>query len=124
LAEEYYAIGTEIKRFATLLQLTDIPQINQIYSKFSDLAIKNGDFILQSGEIMNSQLSTWFKYHSEETKAYRDAKVIVDSSKKRYDDSLKELIQKKQALFKRGDVKLWNIKEDNMQEALLAKNDF
>jgi hypothetical protein len=122
LADEYYAVGTEIKRFGTLLRLPDIPQITQIYERFSDLVIKNGDFILQSGEILDQQLSTWFKYHNQETKAYRDAKVLVDTSKRKYDEKLKDLTQKKQALFKKADVKLWGVKEDNMQEALLVKD--
>jgi hypothetical protein len=49
---------------------------------------------------------------------------LVDESKKRYDEKLKDLIGKKQQLFKKGDVKLWKCNEDDMTEALNAKGNF
>ena len=67
LAEEYFAIATEVQRFSTLLGVTEIPQINQLYKKLSENLFKEGDFILQSGQLVNYQLSSWFKYHSDET---------------------------------------------------------
>jgi hypothetical protein len=49
---------------------------------------------------------------------------LVDESKKRYDEKLKDLIGKKQQLFKKGDVKLWKCNEDDMSDALNAKGNF
>jgi len=62
LADDYYAIGAEINHFSELMKVTDIPQISSMYRRLSDLIIRNGDFTLQSGELMNQQLAQWFKF--------------------------------------------------------------
>lgn len=36
---------------------------------------------------------------------------------------MNELLQKKNALFKKGDVKLWKVSDDLLQEAMLSKSD-
>lgn len=88
-----------------------------MYQRLSQNLAKQGDYILHTGELANNQLSPWFKYHADETQAYRDAKTLVEQAKKRYDEKLKELSTKKMQLFKKGDVKLWKVNEDELQEA-------
>ncbi len=66
-----------------------------MYQKLSENLLKQGDYILGTGELINNQLSPWFKYHADETQAYRDAKVLVDQSKKKYEEKFKELNAKK-----------------------------
>ena len=56
---------------------------------------KGGDNVLQTGKLVNVQLSSWFKYHAEETIAYRDQKALVDQSFMKYEEALKELTLKK-----------------------------
>jgi len=124
LADEYYSMATELQRFSTLLGITEIPQITQLYKKFSECLVKNGDSVLQTGKLVNVQLNSWFKYHADETLAYRDQKALVDQSFAKYEEALKELLAKKQNLFRRGDVKLWRVEEDRMAEALNARDDF
>lgn len=104
--------------------LTDIPQITKVYKRLSDNLAKQGDYILSTGELANNQLSPWFKYHADETQAYRDAKALVDQSKKRYDEKIKELTTKKLQLFKKGDVRLWKCNEEEQDEAKSYKTDF
>jgi hypothetical protein len=73
LADEFYGVAAEIQRFAVLLRQTDIPQIQQLYDRLAQQVLRNGDYILQSGEVLNNQLNSWFKYHREEAVALREA---------------------------------------------------
>eukprot|EP00347_Sterkiella_histriomuscorum_P022193 403331347 len=123
LADEYYAVATEVQRFSTLLKATEIPQVTQLYDKLSQIILRNGDFIMQSGEILNTQLSPWFHYLKGETQAYRDQKELVEQAKRKYETKLNELNQKKMTLFKKGDVKLWKVDDESIQEAMLVKTD-
>lgn len=54
LADELYAVGAEIARLSYLYKSAEIPQIVQIYDKLSQLVFRNGDFVLQSGEVLNT----------------------------------------------------------------------
>lgn len=62
LADDYFAIGAEIKHFAELLNSAEIPQITNFYNRLADMMVKNGDFTLHSGELINQNIGTWFKY--------------------------------------------------------------
>ena len=62
MADDYYAIGAEINHFVEVLKAAEIPQITNFYKRISDLIIKNGDFILHTGELINSHVGGWFKY--------------------------------------------------------------
>lgn len=53
LADDYFAIGAEIKHFAELLTAAEIPQITNFYNRLADMMVKNGDFSLHSGELVN-----------------------------------------------------------------------
>lgn len=53
LADDYYAIGAEVNHFSELMKLTEIPQASKFYRRMSDLIIRNGDYTIQSGELMN-----------------------------------------------------------------------
>ena len=53
LADDYFAIGAEIGRFSDLLKAAEIPQVTNFYKRISEMMIKNGDFILHSGELIN-----------------------------------------------------------------------
>ena len=46
LADEFFALGSELSRFAGVLNLTEVPQISHIYDKLATIVLKNGDFIL------------------------------------------------------------------------------
>jgi hypothetical protein len=45
-----------------LLTAAEIPQITNFYNRLADMMVKNGDFTLHSGELVNQQVGTWFKY--------------------------------------------------------------
>ncbi len=38
--------------------------------------MRNGDFVLQSGELLNNHLNSWFKYNTEESVALREAQSL------------------------------------------------
>lgn len=62
LADDYYAIGSELCHLSELLKTTEIPQSVNMYRRLADLIILNGDYCIQSGELMNQQLAPTFKF--------------------------------------------------------------
>jgi len=62
LADDYYAIGACVNSLQELVKLADIPQAVHFYKRISDLIIKTGDFCLETGELMNHQAGSWFKF--------------------------------------------------------------
>jgi len=52
------------------------------------MIIKNGDFILHSGELINSSVGSWFKYQRQEAKSFKEAHWLRRESIDRY-NSLK-----------------------------------
>ena len=53
LADDYYGIGAEINHFAEMLSVAEIPQISNFYKRLGDMMMKNGDFVLHTGELTN-----------------------------------------------------------------------
>jgi len=54
LADEFYSIGAEISRLSALLKPIEIPQVVLLYDRLSSIILRNGDFVLQSGEVLNT----------------------------------------------------------------------
>lgn len=84
MADDYYAIGAEINHFAELLKPAEIPQITNLYKRMSDLVVRNGDFTLHSGELINASLNGWFKYQRQEAQSFKEAYWLRDESIRKY----------------------------------------
>ena len=56
LADEFYCLGGELNRFGHLLKSTNVPQATNMYHKMSEITLKTGDHILNTGELFNSEL--------------------------------------------------------------------
>eukprot|EP00347_Sterkiella_histriomuscorum_P002889 403366404 len=123
LADEYFAVGAEIQRFAGLLRPVDIPQITLLYDRLAQIILRNGDFILQSGEVLNTQLNGWFKYHREESGAFREAQHLREEAKKNFDIRYNTLMKQKAKLFKKQDILAWRVDREHQIEAERVKND-
>jgi hypothetical protein len=54
LADDFYAVGAEVQRLAALFKAVEIPQITLLYDRIGQQILRNGDFILQSGEVLNT----------------------------------------------------------------------
>ena len=67
------------------MKATEIPQISQMYDRLSTQVLRNGDFILQSGEVLNNQLNSMFKYHREEAVSLREAQSLQHEARRKYD---------------------------------------
>lgn len=65
LADDYYAIGACVNSLQELTKLADIPQSVHFYKRISDLVIKTGDFVLETGELFNHNAGSWFKYQKQ-----------------------------------------------------------
>lgn len=63
------------------------------------MVLRNGDFILQSGELLNNQLNSWFKHHREESISLREAQSLQEESRTKYDNKYQQLLKQKEKLF-------------------------
>ena len=105
------------------MKCTDIPQVVSMYRRLSDLIIRNGDFTLQSGELMNQQVAAWFKYQRQEARSYQEAHWLRDESVARYNAQRLDLNKRKEKLYRRKDVSEWGVPSDRLREALDNIND-
>ena len=122
MADDYYAIGAEINHFAELLKITEVPQIVNMYKRLSNLVIQNGDFTIQSGELMNQQLAAQFKIYREESKSFKEAHWLRDESLARYNSQRLDLAKRKEKLFRRKDVTEWGCPSSQLRDAMNSLN--
>ena len=85
--------------------------------------LRNGDFVLQSGELLNNQLNSWFKYHREESVALREAQSLQEESKNKFDARYQQLLKQKEKLFQKQDVLAWRVNTEVQIEAERSKKD-
>jgi hypothetical protein len=48
------------------------------------MIVKNGDFQLHSGELINQSVGSWFKYQRNQSKSFKEAHWLRDESLQRY----------------------------------------
>lgn len=118
LADDYYAIGAAINSFQELLKPADVPQACHFYKRLSDLVIKNGDFTLQTGEMMNHQCGSWFKYQRQAARCFKEAHWLRDESLTRYTKHKTDLLKKKEKLFREKNVSKWEIPAEQARDAV------
>ena len=123
LADDYFAIGAEINHFAELMKLTEIPQAHKFYRRLSDLIIRQGDHTIRSGELINQNLASWFKYLRQEAKSYEEAHWLRQESLARYNSQRIDLNKRKEKLFRRKDVTEWGCPSDQLRSAMDTLND-
>ncbi|CDW76278.1 px domain containing protein [Stylonychia lemnae] len=123
LADEFYAVGAEIQRFSSLLKPIEIPQVVLLYDRLANIILRNGDFILSSGEVLNTQLNGWFKYHREESTSFKEAQCLREEAKKVYDIRYEQLMKQKAKLFKKQDVLAWRVDREFQIDAEKVKTD-
>ncbi len=117
MADDYYAIGAEIKHLAELLTAAEIPQIVNFYNRTAEMIIKNGDFTLHTGELINQSVGTWFKYQRQEAKCFKEAHWLRDESLQRYVTTKANLANRKEKLFKEKNVTNWELPDDKIRLA-------
>lgn len=106
-----------------MLNSSEIPQIVNFYNRLSDMIVKNGDYTLHSGELMNQSVGTWFKYQRNEAKCFKEAHWLRDESFQRHLTTEKNLLAKKEATFKKKDVSKWEIEDSKLRIAQDHIND-
>lgn len=67
--------------------------------------VKNGDFMLHSGELVNQSVGGWFKYSRQEARCFKECHWLRNESVNRYQTTKKNLEEKKEKLFKQRDVR-------------------
>jgi hypothetical protein len=79
--------------------------------------IKNGDFTLHTGELVNQSVGTWFKYQRQEAKCFKEAHWLRDESLQRYITTKANLATRKEKLFKEKNVTKWELPDDKIRLA-------
>ena len=87
------------------------------YNRIADMMVKNGDFSLHSGELVNLSVGSWFKYQRNEAKVFKEAHWLRDESVKRFEQHKTDLTARKEKLFKTKNVKKWELPDDKLREA-------
>jgi hypothetical protein len=61
--------------------------------------LRNGDYVLQSGELLNNHLNSWFKYHREESVALREAQSLQEEARTKHETRYAQLMKQKEKLY-------------------------
>jgi hypothetical protein len=85
--------------------------------------IKNGDFTLHSGELMNNHLAHWFKYQKNMSRSFKESHWIRSESMSRYTLHRDGLTKQKEKLFKEKNVAKWGIPAEDTRRAVDVIND-
>jgi hypothetical protein len=80
--------------------------------------IKNGDFTLHSGELMNNHLAHWFKYQKNQARVFKEAYWLRSESCQRYTLHKTTLMKQKEMLFKEKNVAKWGIPVEDTRKAV------
>jgi len=87
------------------------------------LIIRQGDHTIRSGELINQNLASWFKYLRQEAKSYEEAHWLREESLARYNSQRIDLNKRKEKLFRRKDVTEWGCPSDQLRSAMDTLND-
>ena len=81
------------------------------------MIIKSGDYQLHSGELINQQIGSWFKFCRNESKCFKEAHWLREESHTRLLNHEKNLNARKEKLFKAKDVSKWELEDSQLRQA-------
>ena len=89
------------------------------------MMLKNGDFIISSGELVNQSIGSWFKYQRQESQSFKESQWLHRESTQRYNALNASLTAKKEKLFRENPKNLakWDLPASKVQEAIAVAND-
>ena len=79
--------------------------------------------MLQSGEVLNTQLNGWFKYHREEAGAFSENCHLREETKRQFEVRYEQLMKQKAKMFKKQDVLAWRVDAEHRIAAEKVKSD-
>ena len=121
--DEIVQIWNELCKNST--KYFDGDDIIQTYDNMSKLFTNWSDALKRHNNVVHIDIREYFKYVKNSFKTMKDLVSIVDNSKYYYNKNEKNLISKKEDLFRRGDINKWELDpsdRDNVNKLLQDKN--
>ena len=121
--DEIVQIWNELCKTST--KYFDGDDIIQTYEHMSKLFTNWSDALKRHNNIVHIDIREYFKYVKNTFKSMKDLVSIVDSNRAYYNKNEKYLINKKEELFRKGDINKWELDasdRDNANKLLQDKN--
>ena len=121
--DEIVQIWNELCKTST--KYFDSDDIIQTYEHMSKLFTNWSDALKRHNNIVHIDIREYFKYVKNNFKSMKDLVSIVDSNRYYYNKNEKYIINKKEDLFRKGDINKWELDpsdRDNANKLLQDKN--
>ena len=121
--DEIVQIWNELCKNST--KYFDGDDIIQTYEHMSKLFTNWSDALKRHNNVVHIDIREYFKYVKNTFKSMKDLVSIVDSNRYYYNKNEKNLINKKEDLFRKGDINKWEldpIDRDNANKLLQDRN--
>ncbi|TNV84912.1 hypothetical protein FGO68_gene4893 [Halteria grandinella] len=123
-AEDFFAITAELQRLQQIVKDKELSHpLSQLYGQLSDLMRRQGDFASWSAEVLNTELSGWFKYVREQSGSLKEAMHLREEAIKKYDRELESLNRQKENLLRNYGPEHWGVSADLEKEIASLKTD-
>ena len=109
--------------FKTSTKYYDGDDISQTYENMSKLFTNWSDSLRRHSQVLNVDIREYFKYVKNHFKSMKDLISIVDSNKNSYYKSERSLMNKKEELFRRGDINKWELDPQEKDKATVYLQD-
>ena len=103
--------------FKTSTKYFDGDDISQTYENMSKLFINWSDALKRHNNVIHIDIREYFKYVKNNFKSMKDLISLVESNKNTYNKNERYLINKKEELFRKGDVNKWELNLEDRDKA-------
>ena len=103
----------------------DEENIIQTYEQMNKLFSNWSESLKRHGNLINIEIREYFKYTKNHFKVMKDLINVVENNKNIYTKNVRNLINKKEDLFKKGDVNKWELDiqdKNNIQNLVQDKS--
>jgi len=103
--------------FKTSTKYFDGDDISQTYENMSKLFINWSDALKRHNNVIHIDIREYFKYVKNNFKSMKDLISLVESNKNTYNKNERYLINRKEDLFRKGDVNKWELNLEDRDKA-------
>lgn len=86
----------------------------EVYAWLSKMVTGQGNYIAESGELLQKYIGEHLKYHLDEHESFREIFSIREQFKNNYVKLERYVVEKKEKLWKQGDLYKWGGFTDNI----------
>lgn len=114
LATSMFRLHKNLEQLSELNRLIKCQSQQELFAWLSKLATGTGNFIYQTGMLVNDYLGDdYMRMHLEEADSFKELFLMRESSRNQFIKLEKALIEKKEKLFKIGDLSKWSGEKAN-----------